>query len=170
MSIDTKLLKSLTSRLRVLYVEDDLLLREQTSEIFSTLFKELTVAVDGLDGFNQFIAKNEQEKGYFDLVVSDILMPNLSGIEMAKKIVAYRPKQNFIFISAHQDSDYLVNLIDIGVSSFLSKPINFDDLKNVLYKSSVQLEEGELNKDLLHKVLEENEKLKEEIAQLKDTN
>ncbi len=153
----------MTSQLRVLFVEDDEQLREETTHILKALFKEVTVAGNGKEGLELFIEKHKAEKGYFDLVVTDIVMPKMSGIDMAKKIVLHSPQQNFIFISAHQDSDYLVNLIDIGSTSFISKPITFESLKSVLYKSCLQLEQSSLQKNLLYKVLDENKKLKKQL-------
>ena len=84
-----------------------------------------------------------------------------------KKIAEDNASQQFIFISAHQNSDYLIDLIDIGVTSFISKPITFDTLKAVLYKNCLQLEGDSLQKGLLNKVLQENDKLKKELILLK---
>jgi YesN/AraC family two-component response regulator len=167
MDIETKLLQNMTSKLTVLFVEDDNDLRLETTEILSSLFKEVRAAENGKIGLEKYIEYHEETGEYFDLVISDIMMPKMSGIDMARKIVVHHANQQFIFISAHQDSDYLVNLIDVGVTSFISKPITFDTLKTVLYKNCLQLEGDSLQKGLLHKVLEENDKLKKEIITLK---
>ena len=167
MEIETKLLQNMTHKLSVLFVADDDDLREETTEILDELFKEVHSANNGRTGLETF-QKYAQEKGeYFDLVISDIMMPKMSGIDMAKKIAEDNDTQQFIFISAHQNSDYLIDLIDIGVSSFISKPITFETLKAVLYKNCLKLEGDSLQKGLLNKVLQENEKLKQELIMLK---
>ena len=167
MKIETKLLLTMASELTVLLVEDDDDLREEASEVLGELFKDVHVASNGKIGLEAYLNYYQERNKYFDLVISDIMMPKMSGIDMAKEMVKHYKNQAFIFISAHQNSDYLIDLIDIGVSSFISKPISFDTLKTVLYKNCLQLKDDTHQKGLLHKVLEENDRLKKEIIILK---
>lgn len=59
------------------------------------------------------------------------MMPKMSDIDIAKEILKYNKEQQIVFISAYEESDYLVDLIDIGISSFISKPTVYDILKHV---------------------------------------
>ncbi len=119
-----------TKKLSVLYVEDDAIVRENTQELLSIYFKELTVAVDGLDALEKFKEASQE----INLVISDINMPNINGLEMTKILQEINPDLPIIFISAHHEVSYLQGAIDIGVSSFLSKPINREKLEYAIFK------------------------------------
>ena len=69
-----------TKTLSLLYVEDDDQTRKGTLETLTLFFERITLAVDGQDALERFQA------GDFDLIITDINMPNLDGIEMIKKI------------------------------------------------------------------------------------
>ncbi|MEA2017496.1 MAG: hybrid sensor histidine kinase/response regulator, partial [Campylobacterota bacterium] len=73
---------------------------------------------------------------YYDIVISDINMPKLNGIEMAKAIKNINPHQEIMVVSAYNDSDKLMRLIDLGINYFLLKPISFEKTLDTLYKVS----------------------------------
>ena len=123
-----KALKDLTKKLSVLYVEDEKESREQISDIFSLLFESLDTAFDGEDALEKY---NIRE---YDIVITDINMPRMNGIELTKRIKTLNPSQNIIIISAHNDSDYLLQAIDLGVDNFIIKPVQIQQLTQVLTK------------------------------------
>jgi two-component system NtrC family sensor kinase len=135
-------LVSYLSKLKVLYVEDYEDTREQLVKIFSDIFKEIVTAVDGLDGFNKF------QKGGFDLVITDISMPNKNGIELINDIKKIDKNIPIIIFSAHSDTDYLIDAIKLNVDSFLIKPLDVEQLldglkkivKDVKYKEAIKKE------------------------------
>jgi len=118
MEINQALLQELT----ILYVEDDERIRESFTSIFNKLFKNVTVAVDGEDGLEKYKTLKKDKK--FDIIVSDINMPNLNGMEMLKEIREFDQEIPFIFTTAHADSSYLLEAINLGVTHYLIKPIN----------------------------------------------
>ena len=130
--MDIKVLHQYTKDIRVLYVEDDTAVRESMSELFETYFLELVNATDGVDALEKMAASKE----YFDLIISDISMPRMNGIEMAKNILSENPEVPIIFISAYNDLDYLQSAIDMGISSFLAKPLDKEKLDNAIFKAS----------------------------------
>lgn len=143
------IVKKYSSDLRVLYVEDDESLRNESYEIFKLLFKEVKVAVDGEDGLNHY-----RFDGEFDLVITDIYMPKLNGVEMAREIKSINPAQPIVVISAHDDSNYLLDLINIGISHFILKPVETGKMLGVLLKVSKEIyNEKEL--DRFHEYLKE---------------
>ena len=85
MEIETKLLQNMTSKLTVLFVEDDDDLRLETTDILEALFKEVHSANNGKVGLAAYQKYSEENNEHFDLVISDIMMPKMSGIDMAKK-------------------------------------------------------------------------------------
>jgi len=122
MSIDQELLKQLT----ILYVEDDERIRESFTAIFNKLFKSVTIAFDGEDGLEKY--KNLNKKNKFDIILSDINMPKLNGMDMLKEIRSFDQDIPFIFTTAHADSTYLLEAINLGVTHYLIKPINIKEM------------------------------------------
>ena len=123
-------LKKLTKELDVLYVEDEEESRDQLEGVFKVLFKNIDTAFDGEDALQKYKLKT------YDIVITDINMPRINGLELIKRIKHQNPFQNIIIISAHNDSDYLLEAIETGVDSFIIKPIRTEQLKDVLTKVS----------------------------------
>lgn len=115
-------LHKFSKELNVLYVEDDQVLRKETETFFKMLFKSIDTAEDGSDGLQKF-----NDKAY-DLVISDVNMPKMNGIEMSRKIREINPEQKIIIISAHDESHILIDLIQAGANGFILKPMHMDDL------------------------------------------
>jgi response regulator receiver protein len=87
-----------------------------------------------------------------DLIISDIRMPGLSGLEMAKHILAEKYNTKIILISAYEDFQYVQEAIRIGAVDYIEKPINFEYLYCVIKKALSQIEENKL----IQKQLEES--------------
>ncbi|MFV0528747.1 MAG: helix-turn-helix domain-containing protein [Lachnospiraceae bacterium] len=83
-------------------------------------------AEDGLLGFN--MAKAEKP----DIIISDIRMPRMSGIEMAEKILAVLPETSIIFMSGYSDREYLKAAIKLKAVSYVEKPINPMDIEEAI--------------------------------------
>lgn len=128
MNTNVDLLIKLAKGKKVLLIEDD----EKILEIFKcaleTYFSLVKTAVDGKEAWDLF------RKEHFDLIVSDIQMPNTNGIMLSKGIKAHTPEQNILITSAYTDEKYLLELIDIGVDGFLKKPISTTNLKSTIIK------------------------------------
>lgn len=115
------------SGLKILYVEDEVQIRENTHLFLETMFSDVTSAENGKEGLAQYTLSS------FDIVITDILMPELNGVAMIKKMKEIRSKQVFIVTSACEESNYLLELINLGVSQFLLKPIHTEQMLQVLY-------------------------------------
>ena len=136
MKIDNKLILENSKNLHVLYVEDDEGLRGATSQLFLNFFDTVDTAIDGQDGLEKYQAYLDKTNVPYDIVISDINMPHMDGIEMYKKIKAINYEQVIIFITAFNEISYLHSAIKLGVNAFLTKPIDVDQLKDVLYKTT----------------------------------
>jgi len=121
-------LKKYGKDISILYAEDDELIREQTKIFLARFFSNIDVAEDGLIGLQKFKTKK------YDLVISDINMPNMNGIEMIKAIRELIPEQIVLVTSAYNDSEYLMQLINLEVMRFISKPFENKPFLIVLYK------------------------------------
>ena len=111
-----------SKNMNLLYVEDNAENRESTSNILSIIFANIIIAVDGQDGLNKFKENN------IDLIITDINMPNLNGIEMIKEIKKIDRNCDFIFLSANDDRKILLECIPLQPNGFLVKPIDFEEL------------------------------------------
>lgn len=104
----------------ILYVEDEENLREELARFIKRFASELYIAVDGLDGFEQY------KKYKPDLIITDIKMPNMDGIDMCYKIKDIDKRQHIVFTTAHNDSSYLLSAIEAHVDGYILKPVDLD--------------------------------------------
>ncbi len=121
-----------SQKLTVLYVEDSKEVRESISELFKHYFKHIDTAVDGEQGFQKYKDYYEVNKHYYDIVITDIRMPNMNGIEMIEVIHELNDRQAIVVTSAHDESEYLLKLITLEISHFITKPIDVNQFHKVL--------------------------------------
>ncbi|MCP4756808.1 MAG: response regulator [Proteobacteria bacterium] len=114
---------------KILYVEDDDQLRENTLRLLSTFFKTIDSAVNGQEGFDKYRSDE------YDIVISDLRMPVMGGIEMVKNIKNLNDDQMVVITSAHDESQYLLELIGLGVENFILKPLDVEQFLSVLGKT-----------------------------------
>ncbi len=122
-----------SAHLSILIVEDHLSLRTRIVEILSDLFAQVDEAQNGIDALEQYKAYRKQHGVYYDLVLSDIQMPQMNGIDLTAELYALHEEQPIIILSAHQDAKYLLALINFGVAQFITKPIEQDQMLETLY-------------------------------------
>jgi len=128
MSIDIKDLAEKSKNLKLLYVEDDKNARETTLKLLDNFFNNITIAIDGKDGIEKFKTKK------YDLILSDINMPNISGLEMLKNIRKLDTDVSVLLLSAHNDSDYFLEAIELDVDGYILKPLVSKQFIKVLFK------------------------------------
>ena len=148
MEINLVKLKKHGENISVLYVEDDELIREQTKVFLARFFPNIEVAKDGLEGLQMYKKRN------FDFVISDINMPNMNGIEMIKIIRELKPHQIILVTSAYNDSEHLMQLINLEVMRFVSKPFENKPFLIVLYKIVEELTASKEKEKLQQKILQ----------------
>lgn len=121
-----------TSSMNILYAEDDLSLRENTTAVLSDLFSKVDEASDGLEAFEMY----KQNTTAYDIIITDLNMPHMNGIELIKQIQAINPLQAIVIISAHNETEYFLESIRNSVMGYILKPIDFDQLIDSLYKTA----------------------------------
>jgi len=121
-----------TKNLKVLYIEDDKNFQIETNTVLEYFFTHIDLAIDGEDGLKQYIDFHNKHNQYYDIVITDINMPNKNGIELVRDIYNINTEQLIIVISAHDESHYLLELINMGIEQFLQKPIVYDQLTELL--------------------------------------
>lgn len=123
---------------RVLLVEDEDVARKTLSFYLNTIFDEVVVAKDGEEGASIF-KKNFEQKKQFDLVLTDLKMPNKDGISMIDDMRELVPNQRFIIVSAHKNEDDLLKLINLRVLGYFVKPLNIDNMMEMLKKAKEEV-------------------------------
>ncbi len=114
-----------TSELNVLVVEDDEVLRASFQQLLSYLFAEVDAAVDGQDALDQLAEKN------YDIVLTDLRMPRMSGFQLLQEIRQQSPQQPIVVISAHED-EALRRELAVYKVHYLSKPVILEELLKVV--------------------------------------
>lgn len=107
----------------VLYVEDDIDVVNIMKDMLEMFFSEVHIAYNGNEGLELYKKHNPS------LIISDIVMPQMNGLEMSKEILKINSNEKIILITADNESDYHTKAKEIGVYGYLNKPIDFNELK-----------------------------------------
>jgi len=161
--MDAKALKEITSQLNLLYVEDDENLRQETAKLFGHLFKSVSLAKNGKEGLRMFA------QGSYDLIVTDINMPVMNGVDFCRNIRENDSKTTIIITSAHDESSYLLELIDIGIDKFILKPLDMQKLTSTLLTTCTNIVNAQLVLKYKQEIEATNLKLLQEHQQLKSS-
>jgi YesN/AraC family two-component response regulator len=115
--------------LEILYVEDDADVMSQTKLILDDFVKEVHTAKDGEEGLKMALELP------IDIIIADINMPKMNGIDMLKALKEEHERDiPSIITTAHNDTEYLMDAINLKVDGYIIKPINIKDLINSIYK------------------------------------
>ena len=125
--MNTKMLEQL-SNYTVLYAEDDVGVRKNVAEMLNLLFEKVFVARDGEEAYALFLENSPH------IVITDIKMPRLNGIELARKIRKKDENIQILVISAHTEVDYMLDAIDLSLMKYIVKPITETKLFGALEK------------------------------------
>ncbi len=117
-NVDLVQLTEQTKKMTAMVVEDEKVANELLSSTFKNFFSDVSSAFNGKEALEMY-AKNVP-----DIVFVDIIMPEMDGIELARRIREINPNQIIIVISASNDIQKISESIEIGVNSFIQKPID----------------------------------------------
>ncbi len=137
------------NHLKILYVEDEEPIRVLVENRLKRMCENLFVAHNGAKGLEVFLT-NE-----IDIVITDVSMPEMDGLEMTKRIKEKRPDTPIILTTAHSDEEHFLDSIEVGVDKYIIKPIRFDELNATLEKMGKLIEDRKLAKEYQKKMLEE---------------
>ena len=128
-----KKLKDIAQNMSVLCIEDEDELRREVVLYLKKLFGVVKEASNGEEAFEIF--KNRD----FDIVITDIRMPKMDGVELVKRIKEIKPEQETAVISAYTECEYFINFIELGISGYIIKPIDYNQLNSVIYKMAEKI-------------------------------
>ena len=143
-----ELLKNFT----LLYVEDDLETKEGMFILLKKYLKEIYCANDGEEGLSLYKDKMP------DIVLSDIAMPKMNGLELSEKIKEINPNQNIILLTAFNETNFLKQAINIGIDKYIVKPVKREYLFNTL-ESIAKLLQSDIDKKNLENIIQVQSKV-----------
>ena len=111
---------NLLKTLKILIVEDESKIASLLKEAINEYFYSVVIAKDGEEGLKRFKVNKP------DIVITDIMMPNVNGLEMTIKIKELDELIPIIVLSAHSDKEKLLSAIDIGINKYFIKPFDPD--------------------------------------------
>ncbi len=123
-----KLLRAKSKGLKILLVDDDPLIRKEYMNFFGRIFNNIDNRNNGKEGLEATLDKQ------YDLIMSDVQMPVMDGLEMINKIKQRNSSQSTLLISASHDPDVLYNSVKLGVDGYIFKPIQIKLALEVLDK------------------------------------
>jgi len=118
-----------------LLVEDYEELRINTTQILKKFFARVDAVSNGEDALKAYKLSHSRSNVY-DFIITDIHMPKMDGVTLTEKIYELNKNQIIIVLSAHDESRYLLPLINLGVNKFIKKPIDYQELLKILLEIS----------------------------------
>ena len=115
---------SMSAPLRILYVEDNAIVREITSELLAQEQREIVTCATAEEALKEFAARP------FDLVITDVSLPVMSGIELARSILELKPHVPIILASGY-DLDFAIEKWTSNVRSII-KPFEADEIEALM--------------------------------------
>ena len=126
------------SKLTLLYVEDDDITRINAIEYLSDMFANVLEASDGLEAYQIY------EEESIDIIITDIEMPKLNGLEMAKKIRKFDKKIPIIITTAFTTNEYLLEAVELQLIKYIAKPVSPQKFNDALDLAYDYLHEGNI--------------------------
>ena len=115
---------SLEGNEKIMFVDDEETIRNISSELLGRYGYQITLCKDGLEAYGEF-KKNPYE---FDLLITDMTMPGLTGDKLATKILKIRPDFPIILSTGYSENISEADAIKIGIRKYVQKPIAIQDL------------------------------------------
>ena len=142
---------------KILIVEDTRLIREEIYDILTLEGYMVLEAENGAVGYEMAITMLP------DLILSDILMPELNGLEMFEKLKKNKQTKNIplIFLSAKGGNEDIRSGMNAGAEDYLIKPINANELVEVVHR---KLKKRQLIKNNIDQLIDENKFLLKEAC------
>lgn len=130
-----KILKNKT----ILLVEDEAIIRNNIASMLRFFFKDVFTAVDGYNGLEKY------ERHLPDIIITDLKMPFMGGFELLDELKKRSSTSYMIVVSAHTDTELLINAVNKGIDRYIIKPITerqlFDAFEAYIHKIEQQTQD-----------------------------
>lgn len=124
------------NNLTLLYVEDNEIVRENFTMIFSQYFEHILTASNGIDALEIY----EKNASVIDIAILDITIPHMSGLELAEHIRKEDKDTEIIMLTGHYEKDKLLVAVNLHLFCYLVKPVKKDELKDSLTRLLTKIE------------------------------
>lgn len=114
----------------VLVVDDDEITLDLYKEVYDNFFYIVDTATDGAQAYSLW----SSGKRKYDLVITDLIMPNIDGFELVDKIRLKSIEQHIVVLTAIEDINEMKNIIDLGIDGILSKPYDQEKMFKILFR------------------------------------
>lgn len=121
--------------MKLLFVEDENTIKENYKDFLNLHFSMIAEASDGIEALDLY------HKISPDVILMDIHIPKINGIDVIKKIREYDKDVNIIILSAHKKEDYLFEAIELNITKYLVKPVKNSELKAAIAKAITRINE-----------------------------
>jgi len=121
---------NISAQMRILCVEDEPQARKQLELSLESFCKELYCAKDGQEAL-EILGANK-----LDVVITDLRMPRIDGLELLAKIKEQYKDIVVILVTAHSESEYLLKAIQLKADGYILKPLNLQELFSILIKNA----------------------------------
>lgn len=148
--------------LKVLLVDDEYLVRDLLKKCVN--WNEMGMKIVG-EASNANEAMNLVDQFVPDIIFTDICMPSVDGIELSKMVIEKYPSIKIVIITGYEDFDYVKRSLKAGVTDFLLKPINDDEIKKVALNISSKIIADRNHWDEYHQL---KKQLAEDLPYLKE--
>jgi two-component system, NtrC family, response regulator PilR len=132
---------------RLLIVDDD---REVCSVLSLYLEEDADFLIDTAGTAKEALAKNSAEP--YDIIVTDLKMPGMGGIELIKEIKKEKNIMEFIIVTAYASVDTAIEAVKLGAFDYVVKPFKFDELRIVIKNAKDKVDLKKTNEVLLRKL------------------
>ncbi|WP_321471519.1 response regulator transcription factor [Halarcobacter sp.] len=130
--------ENILKELKVLFVEDEVNISKLLKDAISDYFFSFTIANNGEEGLEKYKKINP------DLIITDIMMPKLDGLDMTKEIRKENENIPIIVLSAFSDKEKLLKAIDIGITKYFIKPFDPDELLEYIITIASKLDKSRI--------------------------
>ncbi|MDX9900016.1 MAG: response regulator transcription factor [Aliarcobacter sp.] len=137
--IDYISLEKYAKEISILFVEDDKGISKKMEILLYEIFSKIEIAFDGNEALEKYYNFYKANNEYPDLIITDIRMPNMDGIELIKHIYKENANQKIIVLSAHNESEYLMELVNLGIYRFILKPMDYNNFFEIIFKVSKEI-------------------------------
>lgn len=147
--------------IKVLVVEDEFMVRKLIIQLLpwnEMGFSVVGEAEDGLDAFQKV------EELQPDVVLMDINIPEINGLELTKKVKDFRPDTDVVIITGYSDFSYAQEAIRGGATDYLTKPVNTEELSSILMKIQKKIQSRSHEKNVVESIQRKNITLQKEAV------
>lgn len=132
-------MQDILKTLKILIVEDEKRLAQLLKEAINDSFYKVVIAKDGIEGLKKYKTFKP------DIIITDIMMPKLDGLDMTIKIKEIDSNIPIIVLSAHSDKEKLLKAIDVGINKYFIKPFDPDEVIEHIKKLSIKIEKQKIS-------------------------